>query len=138
MKLKLYNRDEIFLVNLDTVLYFKAEDHYTSVYYAKDTKQFLPFGLSQLEEAIKNQTNSSESFVRAGRSHLLNFEKVVHVSVAKETVTMYNNVDTFVTVHVSRSVVKDLAKIMKDGESKDKSCRGGDFHKSSTGLDFIF
>lgn len=38
MKLKLYNRDEIFLVNLDTVLYFKAEDHYTSVYYAKDTK----------------------------------------------------------------------------------------------------
>ena len=56
MKLKLYNRDEIFLVNLDTVLYFKAEDHYTSVYYAKDTKQFLPFGLSQLEEAIKNQT----------------------------------------------------------------------------------
>lgn len=37
---------------------------------------------------------------------------------------MYNNVDTFVTVHVSRSVVKDLAKIMKDGESKDKSCRG--------------
>ena len=39
MKLKLYNRDEIFLVNLDTVLYFKAEDHYTSVYYAKDTKQ---------------------------------------------------------------------------------------------------
>lgn len=55
MKLKLYNRDEIFLVNLDTVLYFKAEDHYTSVYYAKDTKQFLPFGLSQLEEAIKNR-----------------------------------------------------------------------------------
>lgn len=130
MKLKLYNRDEIFLVNLDTVLYFKAEDHYTSVYYAKDTKQFLPFGLSQLEEAIKNQTNSSESFVRAGRSHLLNFEKVVHVSVSKETVTMYNNVDTFVTVHVSRSVVKDLAKIMKDGESKDKSCRGGEFPKT--------
>ena len=125
MKLKLYNRDEIFLVNLDTVLYFKAEDHYTSVYYAKDTKQFLPFVLSQLEEAIKNQTKSSESFVRAGRSHLLNFEKVVHVSVSKETVTMYDNVDTFVTVHVSRSVVKDLAKIMKDGESKDKSCRGG-------------
>ena len=51
---------------------------------------------------------------------------------------MYNNVDTFVTVHVSRSVVKDLAKIMKDGESKDKSCRGGNFHKPSTGLDFIF
>lgn len=56
---------------------------------------------------------------------MLNFEKVVHVSVSKETVTMYNNVDTFVTVHVSRSVVKDLAKVMKDGESKDKSCRGG-------------
>ena len=58
--------------------------------------------------------------------------------MAKETVTMYDNVDKFVTVHVSRSVVKDLANKMKSGESKDKSCRGGNFHKPSTGLDFIF
>ena len=70
---------------------------------------------------------------------MLNFEKVVHVSVSKETVTMYDNVGTFVMVHVSRSVVKDLANKMKSGESKDKSCRGGgNFHKPSTVLDFIF
>lgn len=69
---------------------------------------------------------------------MLNFEKVVHVSVAKETVTMYDNVDTFVTVHVSRSVVKDLAKAMKDGESKGNLVGGGNFHKPFTGLDFIF
>ena len=37
MNLKLHNRDEVFLVKLDSALYFKAEDHYTCVYYGRDT-----------------------------------------------------------------------------------------------------
>ena len=117
MKLKLYNRDEIFLLNLNAVLYFKAEDHYTSVYYGKDAKQLLPFGLSQLENAIAEQGADPGTFVRAGRSHLLNIGRVVHASVTKETVTMIGRDDAFVTIHVARNVVRDLARSMKDGDA---------------------
>ncbi len=52
MNLKLHNRDEVFLVKLDSALYFKAEDHYTCVYYGRDTKQLLPFGLAHIEDAL--------------------------------------------------------------------------------------
>lgn len=126
MKLKLYNRDEIFLLDLDRVLYFKAEDHYSSVYYSKDTKQLLPFGLSQLESLIAEQSADGIRFLRAGRSHLLNFKRLVHVSVAKESVTMLGYGELLVTIHVSRCVAKDIARSMRnEGEEDGGTCAGG-------------
>lgn len=113
MKLRLCNRDEIFVIDLDAALYFKAEDHYTSVYYGKDVKQLLPFGLFQLEDAIAGK-EGCDDFYRAGRSHLVNMSKVVHASVAKETVTMLANNEQFVTVHVSKCVVKDIVRSIRD------------------------
>ena len=117
MKLKLYNRDEIFVIDLDSVIYFKAEDHYTSVYYGKDAKQLLPFGLSQLEKTINAQTDCASQFLRVGRSHLLNLHKIVHASVVKEAVTMMTSIGTFVTIHISRSVIRELARNLKGEEN---------------------
>lgn len=125
MKLKLYNRDEIFVIDLNQVLYFKAEDHYTLVYYGKETKQLLPFGLSQLENAIQALGDSVERFMRAGRSHLINFDKIIHASVSKEVVTMLNGGSLVVTIHVSRSVVKDIARNLKEGVPAGENCAGG-------------
>lgn len=125
MKLKLYNRDEIFVIDLNHVLYFKAEDHYTLVYYGKETKQLLPFGLSQLESAIQSMDDSAERFVRAGRSHLINFDKIIHASVSKEMVTMLNGGSLVVSIHVSRSVVKDIARNLKGGAPAAENCGGG-------------
>ena len=108
MKLKLYNRDEIFMINLDSVLFFKAEDHYTSVYYGKDIKQLLPFGLSQLVKSINELPDYKDMFARLGRSHLLNIHNIVHASVVKETVTMLSKDGSFVSVHIPRVVIKEM------------------------------
>ena len=75
MNLKLHNRDEVFLVKLDSALYFKAEDHYTCVYYGRDTKQLLPFGLAHIEDALEL---CDADYMRFGRSHIINLQKVVH------------------------------------------------------------
>lgn len=117
MKLKLYNRDEIFIIDLDSVIYFKAEDHYTSVYYGKDSKQLLPFGLSQLEKTINAPTECANHFLRVGRSHLLNLPKIVHASVMKETVTMMTSSCIFVTIHISRSVIRELTRSLKEEDN---------------------
>lgn len=110
MIIKLYNRDEIFLIDLDKVLYFKAEDHYTNIYYDRDTKLLLPFGLSHLEGLLADVCGSDNVFVRAGRSHLINMHKVVRVSVVKESVTMIGGTDSLVSLHLSKVVVRGLAK----------------------------
>lgn len=69
MNLKLHNCDEVFLVKLDSALYFKAEDHYTCVYYGCDTKQLLPFGLAHIEDALEL---CDADYMRFGRSHIIN------------------------------------------------------------------
>lgn len=136
MKLKLYNRDEIFVIDLDSVIYFKAEDHYTSVYYGKDSKQLLPFGLSQLEKTINALTECASHFMRVGRSHLLNLPRIVHASVVKETVTMMTSSCIFVTIHISRSVIRELARSLKGednyGVVANLAGGGGNFFPNNT------
>ena len=128
MKLKLYNRDEIFVLDLDMVLYFKAEDHYTNMYYSKETKLLLPFGLSHMESMLAEACGNSNTFVRAGRSHLIDTRKVVRVSVAKETVTLMGGKDSLVSIHMSKNVVRDLAKNFREGDAAaTKSVGGGNF-----------
>ena len=126
MKIKLFNRDEIFVVTLDKVLYFKAEDHYTTVYYGKEQKQLLPFGLSQVMKAIGCQADREE-FIKLGRSILINSYRIVHASVTKEVVTMTNDVG-FITLHMSKSLVKELTRKLK-GEDSD----GGNGNNGASG-----
>lgn len=126
-KLKLYNRDELFVIDLNSALFFKAEDHYTSVHYSKEAKQLLPFGLSHIEKAIAQLPGCQEAFLRAGRSHLLNSHKIVHANVTKEIVTLLSRNDVFVTIHIPRTAVKDIAKTWKCDDKPAETDGGGEF-----------
>lgn len=116
MKIVLYNRDEMFLLDLNKVMFFKAEDHYTSVYYNKDTKQLLPFGLSVIEKTIAEETGDEEVnyFVRAGRSYLINAGKLHYLSITKETVMFYSPENKSTSIRVPKNVLKELARIIKE------------------------
>ena len=105
MNLKLHNRDEVFLVKLDSALYFKAEDHYTCVYYGRDTKQLLPFGLAHIEDALEL---CDADYMRFGRSHIINLQKVVHVSATKEMVTLLTSDNTFLQKHIARTAIREI------------------------------
>lgn len=48
MNITLYNRDELFVVHLESVAYFKAEDHFSRVFYINGTDVLLPFGLADI------------------------------------------------------------------------------------------
>ena len=91
MNLKLHNRDEVFLVKLDSALYFKAEDHYTCVYYRRDT------------------------------SHIINLQKVVHVSATKEMVTLLTSDNTFLQIHIARTAIREIMAHLKD----ERPCEEG-------------
>ena len=118
MNLKLHNRDEVFLVKLDSALYFKAEDHYTCVYYGRDTKQLLPFGLAHIEDALEL---CDADYMRFGRSHIINLQKVVHVSATKEMVTLLTSDNTFLQIHIARTAIREIMAHLKD----ERPCEEG-------------
>ncbi len=125
MNLKLHNRDEVFLVKLDSALYFKAEDHYTCVYYGRDTKQLLPFGLAHIEDALEL---CDADYMRFGRSHIINLQKVVHVSATKEMVTLLTSENNFLQIHIARTAIREIMAHLKDERPcEEGNIAGGEF-----------
>lgn len=120
MMLKLFKRDESFGAMLEDVLYFKAEGHYTNVYFTRDSKMLLPYGLSQIDNEIWKLDNGT-CFVKVGRSHIVNLKKVVYACITKESFTLMDQNGNFANIVVSRAAIKQLIKALKDGnESKEE------------------
>lgn len=114
MKLKLFKRDEMFEVMPDDILYLKAEGHYTKLFFSKDTKILLPFGLSQVFEEL-TRLKYGTCFTKLGRSYIINRNRVVYASVIKEYFTMLDRNNNFTSIKVSKNTVKRLMMILKDG-----------------------
>ena len=111
--LKLFKRDESFCAVLESVLYLKAEGHYTHVYYCKNSKMLLPYGLSQVEKELQ-KLKDGQYFVKVGRSYIIDIRKVVYASVTKECLTLIDRNGTFTNIIVPRSAIKQFMKMMKD------------------------
>lgn len=101
---------------LEDVLYFKAEGHYTNVFFTRDSKMLLPYGLSQLDNEIWKLDNGT-SFVKVGRSHIVNLKKVVYACITKESFTLMDQNGNFTNIVVSRAAIKQLIKALKDGKA---------------------
>ena len=114
--LKLFKRDESFGAMLEDVLYFKAEGHYTNVFFTRDSKMLLPYGLSQLDNEIWKLDNGT-CFVKVGRSHIVNLKKVVYACITKESFTLMDQNGNFTNIVVSRAAIKQLIKALKDGKA---------------------
>lgn len=116
MMLKLFKRDESFGAMLEDVLYFKAEGHYTNVFFTRDSKMLLPYGLSQIDNEIWKLDNGT-CFVKVGRSHIVNLKKVVYACITKESFTLMDQNGNFTNIVVSRAAIKQLIKALKDGKA---------------------
>lgn len=114
--LKLFKRDESFGAMLEDVLYFKAEGHYTNVFFTRDSKMLLPYGLSQLDNEIWKLDNGT-CIVKVGRSHIVNLKKVVYACITKESFTLMDQNGNFTNIVVSRAAIKQLIKALKDGKA---------------------
>ena len=69
-------RDEMYFVALPQVAYFKAEGHYTTVFFLNGTRLLLPCGLAKVREKILATDHPDGAFTQMGRSLLVNTEAV--------------------------------------------------------------
>lgn len=113
MNIILFNRDELFVIALNAIAYFKAEDHYTCAYYINGDNMLLPFGLSEIEEKINSANLHNETFMRVGRSFILNLQNIRHISLLKEELTFVNGNGKSVRLYVSKRLLRNLAKHLK-------------------------
>ncbi len=103
------NRDEMFVIHLDTVAYFRAEGHYSTVFYLSGARLLVPCGLSKVREKIQSVAGGyGDAFLPMGRSLLVNRHAVCCLNSAKETMLLHGTGGQIISVHVPKSVIRSV------------------------------
>lgn len=101
--------EEAYIVNLDKVLYFMADDHYTHIFYSNNMTVMIPFGLSQVEEKLINcNFQYKYDFIRLGRKYIVDRRKITQVSTVKQQIKIIDESGVCTSIHIPKPVVKML------------------------------
>ena len=105
-KLPVYKHNKVVLLDLDEVVRFKSEGHYTDVFTRQDS-YLCNLSLSDLEERL-----SPEQFIRVHRSHMVNIRHAASVEKSDDGFALVMNADPVVRIPVSRSNVHRLKHML--------------------------
>lgn len=107
----LSGRDELYLVNLDLVLYMQADDHYTHIYYTTNHHFLVPYGLSAIEQLISDRKDDIIPLMRMGRKYIINLQCVHYVSIIKGNVSLADMHGGVVVLHISKPILRNLSSL---------------------------
>ena len=105
-KLPVHKQNRVILVDLDEVVHFKAEGHYTTVY-TKTEEYLCNLSLSELEARLPQ-----DKYVRVHRSHMINLGYAKSFEKSDEQYLIIMAVSGDVFIPVSRGKVKMLKTIL--------------------------
>ena len=112
MQAKIYFRiyGEMYVVDLNLTMYFKADDHYTHVYYSSGTHFMIPFGLSKVEIEISANLEYGQYFIRSGRTYIINIKQIFLINTIKQIVIISDSQGTAHTINLPKNALKILIK----------------------------
>lgn len=105
--------DELFVLDLDKVVYFQADDHYTHVYYYADKPFMVPFGLSRIQATILAAGEPANYIVRLGRKHIVNTRRIFRISTVRETIYLTDDAGERISIHVPKAALRPLITFMR-------------------------
>ena len=100
--------DELYLIDLNQVLYMQADDHYTEVYYASGIHFMVPFGLVKIEAQITAMPEARTSHLRLGRKFIVNTKRIFRINTTKEMLYLSDDAGNSVPLHVTKPVLRSL------------------------------
>ncbi len=106
--------DEIFIIDLDKVLYMQADDHYTNVYYVADSHFMIPFGLVKIEAQLSAMDKNRFLLMRLGRKYIVNMKRIFRINTAKENIYLVDDLGRTIALHISKPVLRNLVDSIKD------------------------
>lgn len=113
-KLFLNACNEIYVIDLEKVLYLQADDHYTVVNLSSGMHFMVSFGLSYVENAINDTIQGEKYLIRLGRKYIINIRKVFQVNTVKQVVLLNDDNGNLSTVHLPKPVLRELMDLLRE------------------------
>lgn len=111
--------DELYVIDLDKVLYMQADDHYTDVYYTSGTHFLLPFGLVKIESRLTSVDSERFRLMRLGRKYIVNLRRVFRINTVKESIFLSDDLGNNISLHISKPVLRGLIDSMKGKDDEN-------------------
>lgn len=113
-------RDELNLIDLDLVACIKASGNYSNVLYIDGNKMMVSVGLSQFEAIIKDavaREKVANSFVRLGRSTIVNNRYLSQINILKQTLTLSDRGTHAYRLTVPKTLLKSYKELIRQSYS---------------------
>ena len=117
-KLRFSVYGELYVVDLNQTMCFKADDHYTHIYYTTGTHFMIPFGLSKVEDAIHEKQLFCKRFVRLGRTYIVNIGCIFHVNAMKQVLFVSDSRGVNHSIHLPKPVLRTLMGLLDEAVSQ--------------------
>lgn len=108
-KLCLNSRDELLIINLEKIVFFKANGNYTHLNYIEGETHLLTIGLSKVEDFIRKSwpQGRPSPFVRLGRSLIINQTFLSEISILKQKVVLSDCGSHSYSLNVPKPLLKE-------------------------------
>ena len=88
-KLLIHTVNEAYSFNPNQIICIEADGNYSNLHLSNGNEYLLSFQLGQVESIIKEQLSySNHSFVRVGKSLIINMDELICVNITKQTLEM--------------------------------------------------
>ena len=111
-RLFLYGHDEVYVINLQQVLYIQADDHYAEVYYSAGSHFMVPYGLSRIEEHLASAGFDASYMQRLGRKYIVNCRRIFRITTVKEQIYLMDDSGSNVVLHIPKTVLRSFLEQM--------------------------
>ena len=113
-QLCLMAHDEVYIIDLQQVLYMQADDHYAHVHFASGGHMMLPYGLARIEQALNETAPEGARLKRFGRKYIVNLKRVCRINTTKEQLFLSDNTGNNICLHIPKNLLRDLISDIKN------------------------
>lgn len=122
-KLYFNTRDELTCIDINLVAAVQADGNYSKVIYVTQKEIILTHGISKVEEALKMCNDSRNTFIRLGRSVLINHAFLQKIDLQKSILILGDSSKNEIRINLPKQVIKTyrdaiIKKVEIQGDKK--------------------
>lgn len=111
--------DELYVIDLNQVLYLQADDHYTEVYYTSGVHFLVPFGLVKFEAQINMLPEARLYLLRLGRKYIVNTHRIFRINITKELLYLTTDDGNSLSLHITKPVLRSLMEYIREQNNEN-------------------